>query len=179
MSCGYTHLIYGKEDSTDEGFRFRMYENGKVISDKRLFIGQIVQYYRGDNNNINLLNTNNSGASINLFNDPEQSIPQPTVGTPGGLSIKNVPSSSSLNPNNELISVGAQLNVYLHLMDSAHKSIPKKKIENQVESNYLFFERSLLFFFHCRFNINYLQYPHYLHRKVVLKYSYLIYQIQF
>ena len=30
-------LIYGKEDSNDESFRFRIYENGKVVTaDKRV-----------------------------------------------------------------------------------------------------------------------------------------------
>jgi len=152
-----------------------MYENAKVNTDKRLFIGQIVQYYRGESNNTNLINTNNSGALSNLFNDAEQSLQQPTVGTPGGLSIKTAPSLSSLNTNNEPISAGAQLNVYLYLIESMHKSIPKKKIENQVK----YFEDFFLekYFINLRFNINYRQYHHYLHLKVVLKYLYLIYQI--
>jgi len=148
VSCGYTHLIYGKEDSIDEGFRFRTYENGKVITDKRLFSGQIVQYYRGDSNNTNLINANNSGTSSNLFNDPEQLLAQPTVGTPGGLSIKNAPSLSSLNTNNEPVSAGAQLNIYLYLIESMHKSIPKKRIENQVKFSkvfFFFFSKIILF----------------------------------
>jgi hypothetical protein len=139
MSCGYTHLIYGREESTDEGFRFRIYENGKVSTDKRLFCSQIVQYYRGDNNNTNLINTNNSGASTNLFNDPEQLLPQPIVGTPGGLSVKNAPSLSSLNPSNEPVSAGAQLNIYVYLIESMHKSISKKKVECQVKFSQIFF----------------------------------------
>jgi hypothetical protein len=158
-----------------------MYENSKVTTDKRLFIGQIIQYYRGESNNTNLINTNNSGASSNLFNDTEQSLQQPTVGTPGGLPIKTAPSLSSLNTNNEPISAGAQLNVYLYLIESMHKSIPKKKIENQVKffqrfSYFLFFLEKI-YFINLRYNINYQQYHHYLHLKVVLKYLYLIYQI--
>ncbi|CAF0743751.1 unnamed protein product [Rotaria sordida] len=133
ISCGYIHLIYGK-GSIDEGFRFRTYENGKVITDKRVFSGQIVQYYRADNNSTNLTNINNSAASSNLFNDTEQLLPQQTLSTSSGLLIKNVPSSSSsLNSNNEPISAGAQLNIYLYLIEPMHKSIPKKKIENQVQ----------------------------------------------
>ncbi|UJR36098.1 hypothetical protein I4U23_028833 [Adineta vaga] len=133
LSCGYTRLIYSKEDSSDESFRFRTYENGKVSTDKRLSSGQIVQCYRDDNNNLNVLSTSNSGASSNTFNDMEQSLPQQTVGTPGGLLLKNVPSISSLTVNNEPISAGAQLNIYLYLTEAIHKSIPKKKIENQVQ----------------------------------------------
>jgi hypothetical protein len=110
-----------------------MYENGKVTIDKRLFSVQIVQYYRGDNNNTNLINTNISGASLNLFNDSEQPLPPPTVGTPGGLPVKNAPSLSLLNTNNEPVSSGAQLNIYLYLIEAMHKSIPKKRIENQVK----------------------------------------------
>ncbi|CAF0823490.1 unnamed protein product [Adineta steineri] len=132
LSCGYTYLIYGKEDSIDEGFRFRTYENGKVITDKRLSSGQIVQYYRGDSTNTNLINSNSCGTSLNLYNDTEPSLPQQTVGTPGGISMKNAPSLSSLTSNNEPVSAGAQLNIYLYLIDSILKSIPKKKIENQV-----------------------------------------------
>ncbi|CAF3396443.1 unnamed protein product [Rotaria sp. Silwood1] len=132
VSCGYTHLIYGK-GSIDEGFRFRTYENGKVTNDKRFFSGQIVQYYRGDNNNTSLINLNNSGTSSNLFNDTEPLLPQQTLNTSSGLSVKNIPSTSSLNPNNEPISAGAQLNIYLYLIEPIHKSIPKKKIENQVQ----------------------------------------------
>ncbi|CAF2775368.1 unnamed protein product [Rotaria sp. Silwood2] len=132
VSCGYTYLIYGK-GSIDEGFRFRTYENGKVTTDKRCFSGQIVQYYRADSNNTNLSNINNSGTSSNLFNDTEPLLPQQTLSTPSGLSIKNTPSSTSLNPNNEPISAGAQLNIYLYLIEPMNKSIPKKKIENQVQ----------------------------------------------
>ena len=109
-----------------------MYEHGKVSSDKRLSIGLITQHYRGEINNTNLINSNSSGASSNLFNDSEQSLPQPTAGTPGGISVKAAPSLSSLNTNSEAVSVGAQLNIYNHLIDAAHKSIPKKKIESQV-----------------------------------------------
>lgn len=112
-----------------------MYENDKVSSDKRLSIGQITQHYRGEITSTNLMNSSSSGASSNLFNDIEQSLPQPTVGTPGGLSVKAAPSFSSLSTNSEAVSVGAQLNIYLYLIDAAHKSIPKKKIESQVSDH--------------------------------------------
>lgn len=103
-----------------------------MITDKRLSSGQIVQYYRGENNNISLANTNSSGASMILYNDMEQSLPAQAVGTPGGLSAKNAPSLSALTMNNEPVSTGAQLSIYLLLTEAMHKSIPKKKIENQV-----------------------------------------------
>jgi hypothetical protein len=87
-----------------------------------------------DSNNTNLINTSNLGGSSNIFNDTEQSLPQQTVGTPGGLSIKNVPSLSTLITANEPVSAGAQLNIYLYLTEAMHKSIPKKRIENQVKA---------------------------------------------
>ncbi len=68
------------------------------------------------------------------------------MGTPGGLSVKNVPSLSSLNSNNEPVSAGAQLNIYLYLIDSVHKSIPKKRIENQVKFSSCFFCKMMFLF---------------------------------
>ncbi|CAF4393029.1 unnamed protein product [Rotaria socialis] len=143
VSCGYTYLIYGRDDSIDEGFRFRMYENGKVFNDKRFSSGQIVQYYRTDSNNTNLNNINNSGVSSNLFNDTEQSLQPQILSTSSGTSIKNVSSSSSLNANSEPVSAGAQLNFYLYFIEAMHKSISKKKIENQLQ--YKFSSISTLF----------------------------------
>lgn len=140
ISCGYTYLIYGREESIDEGFRFRMYENGKVGTDKRFSSGQIVQYYRSDSNNPSLINSNTSGALSSLYNDTEQSSQTQTLSTSAGIPIKNVPSASSLSLNTEPISAGAQLNIYLYLMDPNHKSIPKKKIENQVSLIIVLFE---------------------------------------
>ena len=133
MSCGYTRLIHARKDSYEESLRLRIYENGKVLSDKRISNNLIHQHYRMDANNTNLINTNNSGLSSNIFNDSEPSLSQPTVGTPGGLSLKNAPSLSSLIFNNEPVSAGAQLNIYLYLIEPIHKAIAKKKIENQVK----------------------------------------------
>lgn len=121
-------MIYTK-DSLDEGFRFRTYENKKVSTDKRLFPGQIIQHYREDLNNSNLINTNTSAS---VLNDVEQSLPQSTMGTPGSLQMKNAPSLSTLNTTNEPLSSGAQLNVYLYFIEAMNKGIGKKKIENQV-----------------------------------------------
>lgn len=73
-----------------------------------------------------------------MFNDLEQSSPQQSLSISSGLAIKNVPSSSSLNSNSEPISSGAQLNVYQYLNEAMHKSIPKKKIENQVRFSIFF-----------------------------------------
>lgn len=92
-----------------------------------------------DSNNTNLINTNNIGGSSSLFNDTEQSLPQQTVGTPGGISLKNVPSIPSLVTNYEPISTGAQLNIYLYLTEAMHKAIPKKKIEYSVKIFKIFF----------------------------------------
>lgn len=129
ISCDYTHLIYAK-DSIDEGFRFRTYENKKVSTDKRLFPGQIVQYYREELNNTNVLTSTSNGT---LINEIEQILPQSTLGTPGSLQMKNTPSLSTINTTNEPISSGAQLNVYLYFVEAMNKAIAKKKIENQIQ----------------------------------------------
>lgn len=132
-ACGYTHLIYRKDDTTDESFRFRTYENGKAIADKRLFSTQIIQSYRSDSSNAVLITSNNGNMLSSSYNDAEQSMQQPTVGTPGTIAMKNAPSLSSLNSNNEVISAGAQLNIYIYLTEPIYKSVPRKKIENQVQ----------------------------------------------
>lgn len=97
-----------------------------------MFSTQIIQSYRSDSSNAVLINSNSGNMLSSSYNDAEQSMQQPTVGTPGTIAMKNAPSLSSLNSNNEVISAGAQLNIYVYFTEAIYKSVPRKKIEIQV-----------------------------------------------
>lgn len=146
--CQYARVIYRREDSIDDAFRFRVYEKSQGLTDKRYNGSQIVQIYRNEIIPNTLANTGTLNTISNQHSDSEQSLSGQMITTPGGSSIKNAPSLSSLASVVDPVSTGAQLNIYIFFTDTNVKTNLKKKIENQVRTSH---EKSC--YFSCFFQI--------------------------
>ncbi|CAF0782618.1 unnamed protein product [Didymodactylos carnosus] len=131
IASSYNYLIYTRNESVDDYFRFRIYENKKFFSDKRMNNYEIMQHYHSKhlyNNNTSSGNNNSASNSLNSIVDNESStLLQSVTG-----SLKNVPPLSSLFVQNEQQANGAQINIMLYYEQNP-KLINKKKIENQVQ----------------------------------------------